>query len=178
MTKFGPRFYGTLVWVGLITFVMHEAAHWSAGELLGYPMRPGLKSGVALRPTTVRDATLISAAGPAITILIAAIAFGRVVATGSATAFAFVIWAAFMRMVAAGLGVVMPNDAARISLTLGLGLWTLPLLVSAWLVALAWIASRRLRATWRTGVFCYLVLSLVTAVIVGIDMAIVGATVT
>lgn len=178
MTRFGPRFYGTLIWVGLATFVVHEAAHWAAGELLGYPMRPGLNSGVPLRPTTVRDAMLISAAGPAVTILIALAAFRRVLATGSTTAFAFVIWAAFMRLVAAGLGFVMPNDEARISAGLGLGAWTLPLLVSAGLVALAWIAGRRVRVTWRTGLLCYLVLSLVATGIVGLDRVIVSHTVT
>lgn len=172
--RFGPRFYAWLVAIGLATYLAHEGAHWLMGEALGYPMRYGLNRVAATVPTTARDAALISAAGPVLTIMQGVVAFLVVRRRGSATAFAVLLWAAFMRAVASGISLFMPNDEARVSEALGLGTWTLPLLVTGVLVVLAWIAARRMRVGWRSGLICYVVLSIVSAAIVGGDMVLGG----
>ncbi len=71
-----------------------------------------------------------------------------------------------MRVVASGIGLVLPNDEARIGSALHLGYWTLPLLVSLLLSRLAWHAARAFQLRKRDYVFSYLVLSIVTAAIV------------
>jgi hypothetical protein len=164
------RFYLWLVVAGLITFVIHEGAHWLMGTGLGYEMSYGLNGSTPSTPASVLHHTLISAAGPLITILQAIIAFVIVRSRGSLLAYAFLFIAAFMRAVAMGLSLILPNDEARISTTLGLGMWTLPAVVAVGLIALTVVASRRLRLSWKTNVAAYLGTSLTVSAIVGLDM--------
>jgi hypothetical protein len=168
-TSIDRAYYGWLFVAGILTYVVHEAAHWLMGRTLGYPMAASLNSVRALTPTTLTDATLISAAGPAITIVQALIAFHLVRTRLSTTAFAFLIWAAFLRLVATGISLLMPNDEARISMALDLGTWTIPLLVSGGLAWLAWSGSRRFQLGWKVGLATYLITSLTAALVVGGD---------
>lgn len=165
----GMRFLGWFFVIGLATFAVHEGAHWLVGELLGYEMivRPNRASSTT--PMTVVHATLTDAAGPAVTIVTALVAFVWVRRTRSIIAFGVLYLAAFMRVLAAAVSFFHPNDEARISMTLGLGAWTLPLAVAAGLVALTWVASRLVRLSWRDHLSAYAVASLVATVVVGVD---------
>lgn len=75
-----------------------------------------------------------------------------------------------MRVLAAVAGVFNPNDEARISEALGLGLWTVPVAVILILLIPTVIASRRLHLSWKVNVAAYGVSSLVAALVVGLDM--------
>jgi hypothetical protein len=167
--KAGPAFYGLLIAIGFLTYGVHELAHWLAGLALGHDMTLRL-NGVA--PTTAvppLDAMLISIAGPAVTILQAGCAAGLAVRHRSLAAYGFLYWAAFMRFAATLVSLFHPNDEARVSSYLGLGAWTLPILVTVALVGVAWLASRALRLSVKTNVLAYLVVSVTTAAIVGLD---------
>jgi hypothetical protein len=52
---------------------------------------------------------------------------------------------------------------------LGLGKWTLPVLVAAGLILLTAKASKHLQLSWKDQVLCYLVASFAVSVIVGLD---------
>ena len=162
-------YYAWLIFAGVLTYVIHEGAHWLVGEGLGYRMAASLNSARALSPTTATHAALISAAGPVITIVQGLVAYLWIRAGAGTAAFAFLLWAAFMRVVASGISLFMPNDEARVSSFLGLGTWTLPLVVSAGLVALTWVAARKLRMTWKPALGTYLIASIVSALVVGGD---------
>ena len=116
------------------------------------------------------DHILMSAAGPALTILIALAAFAVVMRRRSLTAYAALYSALFMRVVAAGVSIVHLNDEARISDMLGWGPWALPGVVVFSLLIPTIIASRHLQLSWKVNVFAYVVSSLVTAGVVGLDM--------
>lgn len=165
------RFYLTLVWVGLATFVLHESAHWIAGRLVGLDVRFSLNGVTPIGPVTTAQHVAMSAAGPAVTIVQAIVAFVMLRARPGATALAFLIWAAFMRLVASGLSLVLPNDEARIGSLIGIGYWTLPVVVTLSLGMLAWIGARRFVWRWRDAALVYVVLSLTTAAIVFGDRA-------
>ncbi|QYF87034.1 hypothetical protein [Brevundimonas sp. PAMC22021] len=134
--------------------------------------RQMLNGSVPSSPTSPQDHALISTAEPAITVLQALIALTFVRTRHGLTAFALLFAAAFMRVVAQGLSFILPNDEARVSTWLGIGFWTLPILVSLALIACTIWASQRLGLTWRFNAMAYLVASLAVSAIVGADMGI------
>ncbi len=166
---FDAKFYAWLFIAGFLTFILHEAAHWAAGNLMGYPMNVRLNGVDFLTPVSAMDQAIADAAGPLVTILQAIIAYLLVNFRKSHRAFAFLYFAAFMRLLAAAVSVFHPNDEARLSSFLGLGVWTLPIVVAAGLVVLVWQASRMLKTGWRDQLACYLVASLSISAVVFAD---------
>ncbi len=162
------RFYATLAAVVPLSFILHEAAHWLAGLALGHDTVMGLNGGSPRSPTAVSasDAFLISAAGPAVTLLQGAVAFLLIRSRDWLLAYPVLFFACFMRFGAAVVSVMHPNDEARMSLALGWGKWALPALVVGLLFALTWIASRRLGLGWRTNIASYLLCSVAVAAVV------------
>jgi hypothetical protein len=170
MNPTGWRLLVALAGVLVLTFVLHEAAHWAMGVALGHDMVVGL-NGAGTRATTgvsARDAFLISAAGPFVTIVQALVAFQLARSRASTPAYAVLFAACFMRFAAAVVSIAHPNDEARLSLALGWGMWTVPTLVVAGLLALTWSASRRLGIGWRTNALLYLTASVVVAALVAL----------
>ena len=123
------RLATTMFLVGAATFVVHEFFHWLVGTLLGYPMRITPNQVGPLAAMLPAHHTAMTAAGPIATYVQAAVGYWLVVKRASPVGFAMVYMAFFMRLVAMGVSVFNPNDEARISLELGIGQWTLPLLV-------------------------------------------------
>ncbi len=163
-------FYAWFAFVAVATYLVHEAAHWIVGAALGYPVSYGINSVIPGTPMTPIDHILMSAAGPAVTVVTALVAFLFVMRRGSLIGYAVLYFALFMRVVAAGISVLNLNDEARISDMLGLGPWLLPCLVVIVLLVPTVIASRHLRLSWKVNVLAYVVSSLVAAAVVGIDM--------
>jgi hypothetical protein len=170
----GVGFYGLVVLAGFITFVLHEGGHWLTTILLGHEAFFGPNSSGPRAAVSAADHAVISAAGPLVTVVQAAIALWLVQTRSSQTAWIFLFWPAFMRLMATGISLFNPNDEARISEWLGWGLWTLPALVSAGLVALLVIGSRRLRVSWKTLALTWVAASVAVSAIVGLDMLLKG----
>jgi hypothetical protein len=168
---FSTSFYAILFCVGIGTFFIHELAHWLAGVALGHDMIASPNHVWSRSPMPVRDQSLVSAAGPLITIAQGVIGFWLVRRHRSQLGFALLYMAFFMRLVAAGISIFNPNDEARVSQLMGVGTWTLPLTVVAGLSFLFLVASRELKLKIRDQFFCYVVASIVIALIVGVDKA-------
>lgn len=162
-------FYAQLLLIGIATFAVHEFAHWIIGTALGYDMHFGLNQVGSSQTFTPLHGLLITGAGPLVTVLQALAGFAWVRRDASRIGFATLYMAFFMRLLAAGISVFNPNDEARMSLQLGLGMWTLPLLVVAGLFVLVFLASRRLRLGFREQFLCYVVASIAVTLMVGAD---------
>ena len=171
---FSTRFFATLFLVGIGSFLIHELAHWLAGVGLGYDMVATPNHVWSKTPMSITDQSLVSGAGPLITIAQGLLGFWLVRSRSSHFGFALVYIAFFMRLLAAGVSLFNPNDEARISSLLGLGTWTLPVLVVIGLLTLVVAASRQLRLSFRDQFFCYLVSSIAVTLIVGADMTLWG----
>ncbi|MDI6626001.1 MAG: hypothetical protein QME55_14820 [Brevundimonas sp.] len=113
---------------------------------------------------------IISAAGPAVTVVQALVALWLVQARASAAAWVVLFWAAFMRFMATVISLFHPNDEARISEWLGWGMWTLPVLVTVGLFTLLAVGSVRLRVSWKTLILTWVVASVAVSAVVGLDM--------
>jgi hypothetical protein len=167
--KLKAPFYLWFVLVFLITNLIHEAGHWLMAAALGMDPRFGLNGVKYLAAQSDLQRALADAAGPLVTIVQGIVAYMVVQRSASIKAFAFLYAAAFMRMVASLVSLMYPNDEARLSMVFGLGKWTLPVLVAMALIVLAIQGSRRLGLTWKDHLVCYLVASLATSAIVGLD---------
>jgi hypothetical protein len=166
----GWPYYATLLGVVVLTFLVHEAAHWFAGVALGYDMRVSLNGATFDgRFGSARDALVVSAAGPLATFAQAVLAAWLVASRGWLPAYTFLFVACCMRLAAAFVSIVHPNDEASMSAALGLGVWTLPIAVVSALLAMTWTASRRLRLHWTTNLASSFVCGLAFATVVLYD---------
>lgn len=163
-----PRFYAILLATGWLTFLFHELAHWSTGTMLGHSMLLELNQVQALDPMPPGHALLVDAAGPLVTVLQAIVGFAML-CRRSNLGFALLYNAFFMRLLATGVSAWHPNDEMRISTELGLGAWTLPVLVATGLLILVVAASRRLKLTLRDQLLAYAVTSVTVTTIVAVD---------
>lgn len=166
---FAPAYYGWFFIAVVITYILHEGAHWLAGLAMGLDMKIGLNAIHVVGGALPWQHNAVSIAGPIVTIVQAIAAYMLVMRNASHRAFAMLYVAAFMRLIATAVSVFNPNDEARVSAYLGMGKWTLPLLVSVGLMALFVKASGRLGLTWKDQFFCYLVFSIAVSLIVGLD---------
>lgn len=167
-----PRYYGILFCLGIGTFFVHEFAHWLAGVLLGHDMVASPNHVRSLSPMSVLDQGLVLAAGPVVTIAQGILGF-RLVGRGAAplAGLALVYMAFFMRLLATVMTLFNPNDEAKIGQLLGIGKWTLPLLVTAGLLILFVAVSRRMKLGIRDHLFSFVVASVVVSLIEGLDRA-------
>jgi hypothetical protein len=113
------------------SFFFHEVAHWVTGELLGNDMAMRLNSAYPKSGNYIKNwhATVISATGPLFTILQGIVFYFIIDKTGNRQLYPFLLLAFIQRFLAMALTFINPNDEARISQSLGLGLFTLPLIV-------------------------------------------------
>jgi hypothetical protein len=168
---FSRSFYLILFLVGLGTFIVHEFAHWLAGSALGHDMIASPNRVWATNPMPVADQVLVAAAGPLVTIVQGIIGFRLVRRRQSHLGFALIYMAFFMRLLATVMSFFNPNDEASVSQLLGIGTWTLPLIVVIGLSILFQAASQRLKLGFLDQFFCFSVASLVVSLIVGVDVA-------
>ncbi len=150
------------------TYVLHEAAHWAAGELLGYDMWVNINS-AGLANGVYRNAwhgQLVSIAGPFITMVQAIIAFIILRKHKTIIAFAFLFSALIMRFVAMLMSFIHPNDEARVSEWLGLGHWTLHIGVVLILLSLTLKGGSYLKFRWWSYLVAYVFVSIATAMVV------------
>ena len=149
-----------LLLIFLMTFVIHEGAHWAMGEALGYDMEVSInRAGPVSAEPTPFHAMLISAAGPVVTFLQAVIALILIGRTQAVFWFLTLFSAFFMRVMAFGVSFLNYNDEARISLFLGWHWWLLPLLVVSTLLLLTIQGSRKLGLGWKSWGLGWIVLS-------------------
>ncbi|OEK04949.1 hypothetical protein [Roseivirga misakiensis] len=116
------------------TWLIHEFTHWATSELLGYDtiMRLNGTSPVNGSISSELHGAIISISAPLITVIQALIAFYYLKAKSwNKYVYSLLFTAFFMRLLATFMNFFMANDEARVSLYLGLGTFTLPLITTA-----------------------------------------------
>jgi hypothetical protein len=149
---------GTALWIVIVvflTFAIHEAAHGLAGALLGYDMRVTINGARPVDPRGITPVArdIISAAGPAVTLVQGVLAAALASATGWVAAFHIALAALWMRILAAVASIRNPNDEARLGLSWDMGYWTLHILVIGVLAMAVLVAARAARAGGRSALF-------------------------
>lgn len=124
----------------LSSWLLHELAHYFTGELLGYDMAMTLNKSYPVNGSYNKNSHyhLISAAGPLVTLLEAFLVYFLMRRGRNYLLYPFLFTCFYIRLMAAIISFFNPNDEARISKALGIGTFTLPLLIVALLFYLVY----------------------------------------
>ena len=143
------RQIGLALVVVVVCNLLHEAGHLLAAKALGYEAVARINSvSITGSAASWRDAAMVDAAGPLVTLLlaIAGVAMSR---PGGRLGPTIVFAALMMRLLATVVSMQAPNDEARIGTALGLGMWTLPAIVVGLLAVLMAMSARRSGVGWK-----------------------------
>ena len=130
--KTSPAYIAVSGFAVLLSWILHELSHWIAGEWLGYDMVMTLNSGYPVSRQYSQDLhyQLISAAGPVFTLVEALFIFVLMKKSRCVWLYPFLFTCFYMRLFATVISFRRPNDEARISTALGIGKFTLPILMT------------------------------------------------
>lgn len=133
------------------SWVLHEFAHWVMGEYLGYKMIMTLNSTFPKTGYYTMDLhyQAVSAAGPVITLSEAILVFMLMIRQRKILLYPLLFSCFYMRLLATMISFLRANDEARISAALGIGKFTLPLIVTMILLALVYKMTARYRLNVR-----------------------------
>jgi len=137
----------TLLVAAYASFAFHELGHWLAGRLLGYEVAMDL-NGTWIKGgqfTKVSHALYFYIGGPAFTLLQAVIALVIIERTKAVFVYPFVFFPAMMRVFPLAFRGYGAEDEARISAIMGLGTYTVGIVVCSILFVLLWRGSRTLK---------------------------------
>lgn len=150
------------------SWLLHEFAHWIAGEMLGYQMSMTLNTTYPSSGKYLLQEhyVMISAAGPIVTIIEAIIIFMILKRKRQIILYPFLFTCFYMRFFATVISFKNPNDEARISSFLGLGKFTLPILVSIFLFYLIYIISKHFRLELKFNLLTFALILLFSSVLI------------
>jgi hypothetical protein len=140
------KYLAVLILATFLTFFFHEMSHWIAYEVLGY------NAGFSINGASVKDASIelskmhriiTSASGPIFTIIQALVFYFILKKHKNIMLYPFLFLPFIMRLGALWANVFQPNDEGRISLDLGLNLYTISTIVVAFLFFLVFKISKR-----------------------------------
>ncbi len=157
----------------IFTWVGHEFAHWLTAKLLGYESimtMNGTFYNDGENPTNLHK-IWVSAAGPILTILQGSIVFYYLNNQGwSKHVYPLLFTAFYMRFLAGLMNFISLNDEGRISAFLGIGNFTLSILVSGFLFFLVFKISKKNRLNWKFHLATYLIVMVISSILILADM--------
>ncbi|MGB8492739.1 MAG: hypothetical protein WCE64_16920 [Bacteroidales bacterium] len=157
--------------VAFISYLFHEFGHWSVGEIMGNRMAYRLNgawpvNGQYLNP---RHGLYSSIAGPAFSILQALIALIFIEKLKSIYAFPFLFFPLFMRFFSITFGGFNKQDEAGISASLGIGTYTVAILVIVISILIIWRGAYKLKLTFKEVNYFILISTLCDLLVIGTD---------
>lgn len=150
----------------VFTFLIHEFAHWTMGEFLGYEMRMTLNTGypVGGKYDQAWHYTVISAVGPLITLLQAIIFYLLIKKYSNRNLYPFLFTTFYIILLSGIVGYRNPNDLGRIGNYLNIGLFTLPILFIVIHYIMLHITSKRENYDWKFNVATLLLIILFSSI--------------
>lgn len=140
------KYVAIMILATFFTFFFHEMSHWLAYEFLGYDAGFTL-NGASAKDTSVKltkpHRIITSASGPIFTILQAIIFYFILKKRKTILLYPFLFLPFIMRLGATWANQFKPNDEGRISLDLGLNLYTISIIVVGFLFFLIFKISKK-----------------------------------
>ena len=136
-----------LFFTAFATNIFHEFGHWLAGTLLGNEMSMSLNGTWPTNGNYLKEShsLYVALGGPGFTILQAIIALVIIEKYRTLYAYPFLFYPFFSRFFSVTFGKFANQDEAGISVALGLGNYSVAVIVCSILLTLAWRGSRTLK---------------------------------
>ncbi len=142
-----------------ITFFFHEMSHWVSYELLGYDAGFTLNTANVKNPEiklSTNQRIITSGSGPLFTIIQATVFYFILKKKNNLMLYPFLFLPFVMRLGAGIANVFEANDEGRISLYLGLNLYTISVIVVTFLFFLVYKTSKRGKYGLKTNIFTFI----------------------
>jgi hypothetical protein len=157
--------------VAFFSYLFHELGHWSVGEILGNKMVYRLngvwpEGGKYVNPL---HGLYSSIAGPAFSILQALIALLLIEKYKSIYLFPLLFFPLFFRFFSIFFGGFAKQDEARISSLLGIGYYTVAIIVIAISILIIWRGARKLNLSFKQVNLFILLSTLCDLIVIGTD---------
>lgn len=157
----------------LLTWIIHEFAHWLMSKLLGYETTMRINGTFYIDgeyPTDIQK-IYVSASGPIIKILQGFFAYIYLKNRGWNKYFYPILFIAFyMRFLAGLMNFINLNDEGRISKFLGIGTYTLSIIVSGFLFYLVFKISKKYQLNSKFQILTALFVIAVSSILILSDM--------
>lgn len=130
-----------------LSTILHELSHWSTGEILGNEMTATLNGTNPVREQLKNEwnRNYITVAGPLFTILQAILFYFLLLKFKKMEFYPFLFFPFVMRVAAGFANFLSPNDEGRLGLSLGIGLFTISIIVCVFLFTLVYKATKQLK---------------------------------
>ena len=153
----------------ILTWVVHEFTHWLTSELFGYEtiMRLNGTSVVEGESPTECQEAIISISAPIVTILQGLIVFLILKSRDwNKYLYPFLFTAFYMRLLAGLANFVNLNDEGRVSQFLGIGTFTLSIIVSGLLFYMVYKVSKRYSLGWKFQLGTVLIIMILSSILI------------
>ena len=163
------KFIALFIPVAYVSYLFHEFGHWIVGEVLGNNMAYSLnnvwpKNGHYLDPG---NDVLVTIGGPAFTILLSLVFLLVIERYKTIYAYPVVLFQFVIRFVSLAVGGFVNQDEARISAILGLGTYTVAIIVLLILFLMVIRASYLLKVDWKKNSYLFTVSVLCDLLVIG-----------
>lgn len=166
------QYFGIVLIVTFLSFIFHEMAHWVSYELLGFD------AGFTLNTASIKDKNIeltksqkmiSDAAGPIFTICQAIFFYFLLRKKNVFFLYPFLFTPFVQRLMAGIFNTFQPNDEGRISLNLGLNLYSISIIVTLFLFWLAYRVSKKNQYSFKTNSITFIFCVISTLIIVFLD---------
>ena len=152
-----------------LTWIIHEFTHWLTSELLGYETIMRLNGTSVIKgqnPTEIHK-VFISISGPIITILQGLFVFMLLKSKGwNKYLYPFLFTAFYMRFLAGLMNFIMANDEARVGQYLGIGTFTLSIIISGLLFFMVYLISRKNKLNWKFQFWTTIIIMVASSILI------------
>jgi len=173
-TQLSLKYLISIVIAVFFTWILHEFTHWITYQILGYEalMRLNKVSLINESPTTAH-AMIASASGPIITLFQAVIVYIFLkYKRWSIYLYPLLLTAFYMRFLAGLFNYINPNDEGRISEYLGIGLYSLSIIVSSFLFYLVYDISKKNKLPVKFQIISVITVMAVSSILILLDQTI------
>lgn len=173
MTKNNFIIYtATIIIATFLTFFFHEMCHWVAYEIMGYDAGFTLNT-ASLKNSEIELSTnqriITSGSGPLFTIIQAIVFYFILKKKNNIMLYPFLFLPFVMRLGAGIANNFEPNDEGRISLYLGLNLYTISVIVVSFLFVLVYKTSKREQYGIKINIFTFIMTLLLMLIVSYVD---------
>jgi hypothetical protein len=154
-----------------VSTIFHELAHWTIGEVLGNKMIATLNGTKPISGELLHEwnRNYITMAGPLFTVLQAIFFYFLIVKYKKIELYPFIFFPFVMRLAAGLANFLNPNDEGRIGLSLGIGLFTISIIVCSFLFYLVYKTSKKLTISLKFNIISFILCCLFLLLLTFID---------